>query len=60
MARLKPTEYGGSDTQDTLGIQPDPRVLTAEENLRVVYAHDVEDPNPLVIPNLTPRPPSPA
>lgn len=40
---LKPSEYGGSDTQDTLGIQPAPHVPTAAEQLRIMYAEDPAD-----------------
>lgn len=37
---MKASEYGGSDTVKTLGIQPAPHILTAEEKLRVLYAAD--------------------
>ena len=42
--RLRPSEYGGSDTQKTMGIQPAPHALRAEEKLRVVYASDPLEP----------------
>jgi len=34
---MKPSEFGGSDTHKTLGIQPSPHKLTPEEKLRVMY-----------------------
>lgn len=37
---MKPTEYGGSDTVKTKGIQPAPHVLTADEKLRLMYGAD--------------------
>lgn len=37
---MKPSEYGGSDTLKTLGIQPAPHTKTASEQLRVFYAQD--------------------
>lgn len=40
---LKPSEFGGSDTHKTKGIQPAPHVLTAEENLRLLYDTDAAD-----------------
>ena len=40
---MKPSEYGGSDTDKTLGIQPAPHVLTASEQLRVMYSGDPMD-----------------
>lgn len=46
---MKATEYGGSDTHRTLGIQPAPHVLSPAEQLRVLYAgapEDVEAPIP--------------
>lgn len=41
--KLKPSEYGGSDTQATLGIQPAPHEPTPAEQLRVMYASDPAD-----------------
>ena len=38
--RLKPSEYGGSDTQRTMGIQPAPHAFKPEEKLRVIYGSD--------------------
>jgi hypothetical protein len=35
---MKSSEYGGADTDKTMGIQPAPHVLTAAEQLRVMYA----------------------
>ena len=40
---LKPTEYGGSDTTRTMGIQPPPHELTADEKLKVMYRADPDD-----------------
>jgi hypothetical protein len=37
---MKPSEYGGSDTDKTLGIQPAPHVPTADEQLRIIYHSD--------------------
>ena len=37
---MKPSEYGGSDTDKTLGIQPPPHVPTADEQLRIMYHGD--------------------
>ena len=37
---MKPSEYGGSDTDKTLGIQPAPHILTTDERLRVMYHRD--------------------
>lgn len=34
---MKPTEYGGSDTDKTDGIQPSPHVPTEDEQLRLLY-----------------------
>jgi hypothetical protein len=34
---MKPSEFGGSDTHKTDGIQPEPHVLTAPEKLRLMY-----------------------
>ena len=41
--RLKPSEYGGADTQRTDGIQPAPHRLTATEQLRTFYQQDPLD-----------------
>lgn len=40
---MKPSEYGGSDTDKTDGIQPAPHVLTETEKLRLMYKKDPED-----------------
>lgn len=37
---LKPTEYGGSDTDKTRGIQPAPHVTEAFEELRLIAQSD--------------------
>lgn len=37
---MKASEYGGSDTHKTLGIQPAPHTLRPEEKLRVMYHTD--------------------
>lgn len=50
--KLKPSEYGGSDTRDTLGIQPTPHALTAAEKLRVMYHEDPMDEESKPIPGL--------
>jgi hypothetical protein len=42
---LKPSEYGGSDTTKTQGIQPDPHQMTPNEELRATYATDPADPS---------------
>lgn len=44
MIGMKATEYGGSDTIRTQGIQPAPHQMTAAEQLRVMYATDPDDP----------------
>lgn len=41
---MKETEYGGGDTDKTLGIFPAPHVPTAAEKLRLLYATDAADP----------------
>lgn len=55
MARvsMKPSEYGGSDTDRTLGIQPAPHQLRPEESLRVMYGQDAMDPETTVPPELS-------
>lgn len=40
---LKPTEYGGSDTNKTKGIQPFPHEPEAAEKLRLLYSEDPAD-----------------
>jgi hypothetical protein len=40
---VKASEYGGSDTHETLGIQPAPHTLLPYEQLRVLYATDPMD-----------------
>lgn len=56
--KLKPSEYGGSDTTDTHGIQPAPHALTAEEKLRLTYLEDAmsEQPTPRRTPVTSRRP----
>lgn len=51
---MKPSEYGGSDTHTTLGIQPAPHVLTAEEKLRLLYAQDPDELLTEPVPGLSP------
>lgn len=46
---MKPSEYGGSDTDKTLGIQPAPHQLTNTEKLRLMYSQDPMEPE-LVVP----------
>lgn len=36
----KTSEYGGSDTRETYGIQPPPHEPTAAEQLRLIYQED--------------------
>lgn len=48
---LKPSEYGGVDTDKTLGIQPAPHQLSPAEQLRVMYHEDPMD----LIPNTPPE-----
>lgn len=40
---MKASEYGGSDTVKTQGIQPAPHVATPAEELRLTYATDPAD-----------------
>lgn len=40
---MKPSEYGGSDTHKTHGIQPEPHILTADEKLRLMYKQDPDE-----------------
>jgi hypothetical protein len=40
---MKPSEYGGADTEATHGIQPYPHVLTANEKLRLQYTVAPDD-----------------
>lgn len=42
-SEVKPSEYGGADTDKTYGIQPYPHVLTANEKLRLQYTTDPAD-----------------
>lgn len=51
---MKQSEYGGSDTDKTLGIQPAPHQLTAEEKLRVQYKIDAMDEEVVPVPGLSP------
>lgn len=39
----RPSEYGGSDTRKTMGIQPFPHEPDAPEQLRLMYAEDVDN-----------------
>lgn len=48
----KPSEYGGSDTDQTLGIQPAPHVPTADERLRIMYHGDPAVPESERMPGL--------
>lgn len=52
--KLPPSEYGGSDTRATRGIQPAPHVLTAEEKLRLMYGEDPMEETSTPLPGLTP------
>lgn len=45
--RLKPTEYGGGDTEKTKGIHPPPHVPTPAEKLRLIYDTESDDPTSL-------------
>lgn len=40
---MKATEYGGSDTHKTQGIQPAPHKITPAEELRLTYSTDQDD-----------------
>lgn len=40
---MKASEYGGSDTHKTQGVQPAPHEPKAEENLRLLYGTDPAD-----------------
>jgi len=40
---VKPSEYGGSDTDKTNGVQPFPHVLYPHEQLRLAYGTDPDD-----------------
>lgn len=54
---LKPSEYGGSDTRKTQGIQPAPHQVTQTEHLRLMYATDptsVDEPDALAPKHTTP------
>lgn len=52
--KMPPSEYGGSDTTKTKGIQPAPHVLTAEEKLRLMYGEDPMNEQSEPVPGLTP------
>jgi len=45
--KLPPSEYGGSDTTQTKGIQPAPHVVDEKEKLRLLYDTDPSDPGSL-------------
>ena len=49
---MKPSEYGGSDTHKTHGIQPAPHQLTADEKLRLLYKQDPDEPGVELPPGL--------
>lgn len=51
---MKATEYGGADTDKTLGIQPAPHQLTPSEKLRVMYHEDPMEPVQQELPGLGP------
>jgi hypothetical protein len=51
---MKPSEYGGSDTDKTHGIQPAPHALTASEKLRLAYSQDPAEPTTDLPPTLDP------
>ena len=40
---MKESEYGGSDTTKTQGIQPEPHEPTPAEQVRLIYATDPMD-----------------
>lgn len=40
---MKPSEYGGSDTHKTQGIQPAPHEPDAKEQVRLLYGTDPAD-----------------
>lgn len=42
--KLKPSEYGGSDTQDSRGVQPFPHTMEPHEQMRMIYSTDPADP----------------
>jgi hypothetical protein len=50
---MKPSEYGGSDTDKTSGIQPAPHQLTQTEELRLMYAVDPMDADGVQDPTIT-------
>ena len=52
---MKPSEYGGSDTSKTMGIQPAPHQMTAEEQMRVLYKTDPMDPSAVPDPTQAPK-----
>lgn len=43
---VRASEYGGSDTHKTMGIQPSPHTLLPYEQLRVLYSGTPEVPIP--------------
>ena len=49
---MKPSEYGGEDTDKTLGIQPGPHVPTPDEQLRIAHSGDPALPEAERIPRL--------
>lgn len=52
MVGMKASEFGGSDTDKTLGIQPAPHQLTPAERLRVMYNSDENEVEVPPIPGL--------
>ena len=52
---MKPSEYGGSDTDKTHGIQPAPHQLDAHEKLRLLYKQDPDNPGVELPPGLPPN-----
>lgn len=41
---MRASEYGGSDTHKTQGVQPAPHEPKADEQLRLMYGTDAADP----------------
>lgn len=50
--RLPPSEYGGSDTTATAGIQPAPHQPNGWETMRLIYRDDPLNPELVVPPEL--------
>lgn len=47
---MNPSEYGGSDTTKTDGIQPAPHVLAPHERMRLMYKQEPEADREQVVP----------